>query len=103
MQICKVYKRWFIYFTNIDISINVIKSVWRVRKHETQSNRESCVFHFSHFELYFALHSCVLSTFQQYRSSWGIGRQQQYARDHLFVVPTIWANHFGDVKGKSCY
>ena len=24
----------------------------RVRKHETQSNRESCVFHFSHFELY---------------------------------------------------
>ena len=28
------------------------KSVWRVRKHETQSNRESCVFHFSHFELY---------------------------------------------------
>ena len=24
------------------------------------------VFHFSHFELYFALHSCVLSTFQQH-------------------------------------
>ena len=66
MQICKVYKRWFIYFTNIDISINVIKSVLQVRKHETQSNRESCVFHFSHFELYFALHSCVLSTFQQH-------------------------------------
>ena len=21
----------------------------------------------------------------------------------IFVVPTIWANHFGDVKGKSCY
>ena len=38
-----------------------------------------------------------------YRSSWSIGRQQQSARDHLFVVPTIWANHFGDVKGKSCY
>ena len=146
MQICKVYKRWFIYFTNIDISINVIKSVWRVRKHETQSNRELCVFHFSRFELYFALHSCVLSTFKQhlllfpttiyisiyisiyidiyiyiyiyisiyiytyiyiyiyiYRSSWSIGRQQQSARDHLFVVPTIWANYFGDVKGKSCY
>ena len=66
MQICKVYRRWFIYFTNIDISINVIKSVWRVRKHETQSNRESCVFHFSRFELYFALHSCVLSTFKQH-------------------------------------
>ena len=29
-----------------------IKSVWRVRKHETQSYRESCVFHFSHFDLY---------------------------------------------------
>ena len=27
---------------------------------------ESCVFHFSHFELYFALHSCVSSTFQQH-------------------------------------
>ena len=40
--------------------------VWRVRKHETQCYRESCVFHFSHFELYFALHSCVLSTFQQH-------------------------------------
>ena len=46
---------------------------WRVRKHETQSYRESCVFHFSHFELYFALHSCVLSTFQQ----------------HLLQFPTI--------------
>ena len=45
----------------------------RVRKHETQSNRESCVFHFSHFELYFALHSCVLSTFQK----------------HLLLFPTI--------------
>ena len=32
-----------------------------------------CVFHFSHFELYFALHSCVLSTFQQ----------------HLLQFPTI--------------
>ena len=32
---------------------------WRVRKHKTQSYRESCMFHFSHFELYFALHSCV--------------------------------------------
>ena len=40
--------------------------VWRVRKHETQCYRESCVFHFSHFELCFALHSCVLSTFQQH-------------------------------------
>ena len=29
-----------------------IESVWRVRKHETQSNRESCVFHLSYFELY---------------------------------------------------
>ena len=29
-----------------------IESVWRVRKHEAQSNRESCVFHFSYFELY---------------------------------------------------
>lgn len=29
-----------------------IKYVWRVRKHETQSYRESCVFHFSHFEQY---------------------------------------------------
>ena len=28
------------------------KSVWRVRKHETQSYRESCVFHFGHFELF---------------------------------------------------
>ena len=44
----------------------MIWSVWRVREHETQSYRESCVFHFSHFELYFALHSCVLSTFQQH-------------------------------------
>ena len=43
-----------------------IKSVGRVCKHKTQSYRESCLFHFSHFELYFALHSCVLSTFQQY-------------------------------------
>ena len=31
------------------------------------------MFHFSHFELYFALHSCVLSTFQQ----------------HLLQFPTI--------------
>ena len=37
-----------------------------MRKHETQSNRESCVFHFSHFELCFALHSRVLSTFLQH-------------------------------------
>ena len=29
-------------------------------------HRESCVFHFSHFELYFALLSCVPSTFQQH-------------------------------------
>ena len=29
-----------------------LKSVGRVRKHETQSYRESCVFHFSYFELY---------------------------------------------------
>ena len=50
-----------------------IKSVWQVRKHETQSYRESYVLHFSHFELYFALHSCVLSTFQQ----------------HLLQFPTI--------------
>ena len=26
----------------------------------------TCVFHFSHFELYFALHSCVSNTFQQH-------------------------------------
>ena len=51
-------------------------SVWRVRKHEAQSNRESCVFHFSHFKLYFALHSCLLSTFQK----------------HLLLFPTINAN-----------
>ena len=50
-----------------------IKSVGRVCKHKTQSYRESCLFHFSHFELYFALHSCVLSTFQQ----------------HLLQFPTI--------------
>ena len=43
-----------------------IKSVGRVCKHKTQSYRESCLFHFSHFELYFALHSCVLSTFQHH-------------------------------------
>ena len=43
-----------------------IKSFWQVRKHETQSYRESCMFRFSHFELYFALHSCVLSTLQRY-------------------------------------
>ena len=42
-------------------------------KHETQSYRKSCVFRFSHFELYFALHSCVLSTLQQ----------------HLLQFPTI--------------
>ena len=115
--------------------VRQIKSVWRVRKHETQSNRESCVFHFSRFELYFALHSCVLSTFKQHLLLFPttiyisiyiyiyitayiynciyiyitaiyiyiyICRQQQSARDHLFVVPTIWANYFGDVKGKSC-
>ena len=31
----------------------------RVRKHETQSYRESCVFHFSHFELYIYLYMYV--------------------------------------------
>ena len=44
-----------------------------MRKHETQSYRESFVFHSIHFELYFALHPCVLSTFQQ----------------HLLQFPTI--------------
>ena len=34
--------------------------------YSTRCPWESCVFHFSHFELYFALHSCVLSTFQQH-------------------------------------
>ena len=48
-------------------------TVWRVHKHKTQSYRESCVFHFSNFELYFALHLHVLSTFQQ----------------HLLQFPTI--------------
>ena len=66
-----------------DLSSAVQRSWWgrmiqatrciSVRKHETQSNRESCVFHFSHFELYFALHSCVSSTLQQ----------------HLLLFPTI--------------
>ena len=32
--------------------IHTYISVWRVRKHETQSYRESCVFHFSHFEIH---------------------------------------------------
>ena len=36
-----------------------IKSVGRVRKHETQSNREFCVFHFSHFELYLEFIFCL--------------------------------------------
>ena len=31
-----------------------------------ESYRESCVFHFSHFDLYFALHSCVPSAIQQH-------------------------------------
>ena len=31
----------------------------RVRKHETQSNRESCVFHFNHFELYIYVYMYV--------------------------------------------
>ena len=39
--------------------VRQIKSVWRVRKHETQSNRGSCVFHFSYFELY--LYLCIPS------------------------------------------
>ena len=38
-----------------------IKSVWRVRKHETQSYMESCVFHFSHFELYVGYLSEVIT------------------------------------------
>ena len=58
------------------------KSVWRVRKHETQSYRESCVYHFSHFELYFDLHSCVLSTFQQ----------------HLLQFPTCGITHLDSRK-----
>ena len=39
-----------------------IKSAWWVRKHETQSCSESCVFSFSNPILYTALHKCVLST-----------------------------------------
>ena len=36
----------------IDIAdIYIYKFFWC--KHETQSNRESCMFHFSYFELYF--------------------------------------------------
>ena len=31
----------------------------RVRKHETQSYRESCVFHFNHFELYIYVYMYV--------------------------------------------
>ena len=31
----------------------------RLRKHETQSYRESCVFHFSHFELYIYMCICM--------------------------------------------
>ena len=38
-----------------------IKSVWRVRKHETQSYRESCVFHFSHFDLYINIYILFLN------------------------------------------
>ena len=38
-----------------------IKSVWRVRKHETQSYRESCVFHFSHFDLYINIYIYIIS------------------------------------------
>ena len=44
--------------------IIIIISEW-VRKHETQSCRESCVFSFSNPILYAALHKCVLSTLQQ--------------------------------------
>ena len=31
----------------------------RLRKHETQSYRESCVFHFSHFELCIYMYICM--------------------------------------------
>ena len=36
-----------------------------MRKHETQSRSESCVFSFSNPILYTALHKCALSTLQQ--------------------------------------
>ena len=41
------------------LGCDLIKSVWWVRKHETQSYRESCVFHFSHFELYIYIYMLV--------------------------------------------
>ena len=48
-------------------------SLCRVHSPTPSSTGESCVFHFSHFELHFVLRSCVLSTLQQ----------------HLLQFPTI--------------
>ena len=52
----KIYQTHNFEFTwllvGYTLGCDLIKSVWWVRKHETQSYRESCVFHFSHFELY---------------------------------------------------
>ena len=54
-----------IWLFTIIVIIIIINSAWWVRKHETQSCSESCVFSFSSPILYTALHKCVLSTFWQ--------------------------------------
>ena len=92
----KMKHAWFpvtlsFVLTHSSDRLNQIKSVWRVLKHETQSYRESCVFHFSHFELYFSLHSCVLSAFQQHLLQFPTIIFQLYTNTVDSVVGALWS------------
>ena len=57
-----------------------------------ESYRESCVFHFSHFDLYFALHSCVPSAIQQHLLQMVKNILESYIYIYIYHILTIYSS-----------
>ena len=69
---------------NSEFHAYTLVSVWWVRKHETQSYRESCVFHCTHFEL-----CSYLKLFYLWNlCKWGCSLLKFQV--HHYLLPLVW-------------